>query len=82
MSTEAQLKKLQAVYSGRDTDTHRIVHTAVTAVLEGCDNPVVILGVDCLVHDYEAKVDLPDIERAERYVLECWAEHTASEVRS
>lgn len=72
-----QRARVAKVYSDRDTDMHRIVHTAVTAVLDGCSNPVVILGVDNLVALYEGRCDLPDIERGERYLAECWTEHTS-----
>lgn len=73
------LTKLQTVYSDRDTDTHRAVHDAVSAVLDRkCASRVVVLGVDNLLAHYVAKADLPDVERAERYLAECWAEHTAA----
>jgi hypothetical protein len=74
-STQGQLSRLRTVYAARDTDTHRAVHDAAQAVLSGaCTSPVVVLALDCLVGLYEAKADLPDIERAERYVAEAWAE--------
>ncbi len=68
-------ERIRAVYSDRTPEIHRIVHDAVTAVLRGeCTSPVVVLALDCLVGLYEAKADLPDIERAERYLAEAWAE--------
>lgn len=71
----AHLKKLQAVYAGRDSATHRAVHDAVTAVLAlECRSPVVLLGLENLVAAYEGKHDLPEVERAERYLVECWHE--------
>lgn len=71
------LAKILPVYSACDTDTHRAVHAAVTAALGlECRSPVVIAGIDNLSALYEISADLPDIERAERYVAECWAEYT------
>jgi hypothetical protein len=68
--------KIQTVYSDSPSPNASVVHAAVTAVLRlECRSPVVILGLDVLVHLYEIKADLPDIERGERYVAECWAEY-------
>jgi hypothetical protein len=71
------LTKLEAVYADDDNAAHRTIHKAVTAVLRlECTSPVVITGLNTLVHVYETKCDLPEIERIERYVVECWAEYT------
>jgi hypothetical protein len=68
--------KIQTVYSDRATPNDCAVHAAVTAVLNlECKSPVVILALDTLVGAYEAKADEPEVERLERYVAECWAEH-------
>lgn len=75
------LERLAAVYAGRDTEPHRVVYAAVSAVIAGTSNPVVLLGVDNLQAHYQRKADLPEIERAERYLCECWAEHTAGGVQ-
>ncbi len=70
----AALNKLLPVYSGRQTAAHRAVHDAVTAVLRlECRSPIVISAADNLGYLYdEVKADLPDIQRAERYLIECW----------
>jgi hypothetical protein len=76
------LERLAAVYSGRDTHVNRAVHAAVSAVLDGsCSNPVVVLGVENLRAHYEHRADLPEVERAERYLVECWTEHEAGGVQ-
>jgi hypothetical protein len=71
----AALRKLATVYADRKSTAHRPIHAAVTAVLRGaCQSPVVELGVENLLAHYDGKADLCDVERAERYLVECWAE--------
>ncbi len=78
MSTPAYTK-IQTVYSDRANATDAAIHDAVSAVLSGkCTSPVVLLGLDTLVSGYELKGEQPEIERLERYLVECWAEYTAA----
>lgn len=48
---------------------------ARAAVVAGtCQSQVVILALDTLEHVHELRGDAAEVERAERYVAECWAE--------
>ncbi len=69
------LVSLTDAYLAGSTETHRAVHAAATAMLRlECRSPVVGLGLDNLIGVIAAGADRTEIERAERYVAECWAE--------
>ncbi len=74
MNTD-QFLRLQTVYADRASATDAAVHDAVTAVLRlECRSEVVIVGLANLAATYEAKDERCETERAERYLVECWAE--------
>lgn len=75
-----QFLRLQTVYSDRANMTDAAVHDAATAVLRlDCRSEPVIVALANLA--VAIKCDLPECERAERYVVECWSESTV-EVQS
>jgi hypothetical protein len=71
-----QFLRLQTVYSDRANATDAAVHDAATSVLRlECRSEPVIVALANLAAHYEQKCDLPDVERAERYVAETWCEY-------
>lgn len=83
--TTFDLTKIACVYGAPETDEERAVpvtsarvatQDALEAFLSGsCTSIVVQSGLEQLAWNYELQFQLPDIERAERYVEECWLEY-------
>lgn len=63
-------------YANPQTDAEKTVRKALDAYLDGPISPAVVFSLENLEAAYEQKYELPDVELAERYVAECWAEYT------
>lgn len=72
------LARLQLVYAAPDNADDAAVLRAVNATLDGLASPAVELAMANLVASYVERHDGPDLERAERYVLEAWQEQLAA----
>jgi hypothetical protein len=69
-----QFLRLQTVYADRENATDAAVYDAATAVLRlECRSEPVIVALANLVASL--KDELPEVERAERYLVEAWGEY-------
>ncbi len=65
---------MNTAYANPTNATTRAVRDAMAAWCAGPVSPVLELGLKNLKAAYDQKCDLLEVERAERYLAECWAE--------
>lgn len=68
-------KLKQTAYANPETEVGKTVAKALQAYLDGPVPATLKLALQNLEAHYEQKSDLPDVEIAERYVVECWEEY-------